>query len=101
MLTTSAPLGFPSPWLSTAQAAQYCGYGVGTFERYRITGEGAIFSRVGRRVLYHVDDLDEWMRLGRRRSTSGPLIPSPHDRPLQPPGSRPGSASRRAVQPRT
>jgi hypothetical protein len=73
-----------SPWLDTARAAPYCGYGVGTFERYRITGEGPVYSRVGRRVLYHVDDLDEWMRLGRRRSTSGPLIPSPRERDGRP-----------------
>ena len=69
-----------SPWLDTARAAQYIGYGVPTLERYRISGAGPVYSRVGRRVLYHVDDLDEWMRLGRRRSTSGPLIPSPRER---------------------
>jgi hypothetical protein len=73
-----------SPWLDTAQAARYCGYGVGTFERYRISGEGAVYSRVGRRVLYHVDDLDTWMRLGLRRSTSGPLISGPRERSAHP-----------------
>jgi hypothetical protein len=76
-----------SPWLDTARAARYCGYGVGTFERYRISGEGPVYSRVGRRVLYHTDDLNEWMRLGRRRSTSGPLIA----------GSRVSDARRRAT----
>ena len=69
-----------SPWLSTEKAARYIGYGVPTLERYRISGEGPVYSRVGRRVLYHMDDLNEWMRLGRRRSTSGPLISGPRER---------------------
>jgi hypothetical protein len=69
-----------TPWLDTAQAAQYTGYGVGTLERYRISGAGAVYSRVGRRVLYHRDDLDEWLRLGLRRSTSGPLLSGPRER---------------------
>jgi hypothetical protein len=72
--TPDSPIA--SPWLNTERAAQYIGYGVPTLERYRLSGAGPVYSRVGRRVLYHVDDLDEWMRLGRRRSTSGPLIPS-------------------------
>ena len=82
--TTSDSPVVTSPWLDTARAAQYIGYGVGTLERYRISGEGPVYSRVGRRVLYHMDDLNEWMRLGRRRSTSGPLISGPRERSAHP-----------------
>jgi hypothetical protein len=78
--TPNPPVVTTSPWLDTAQAAQYTGYGVGTLERYRISGAGAVYSRVGRRVLYHRDDLDEWLRLGLRRSTSGPLLSGPRER---------------------
>ena len=68
-----------SPWLDTVRAAQYIGHAPGTLERMRISGGGPVYSAVSRRVLYHRDDLDEWMRMGRRRSTSGPLIPAPRE----------------------
>jgi hypothetical protein len=78
--TPDPPVVTTSPWLDTARAARYCGYGVGTLERYRISGAGPVYSRVGRRVLYHRDDLDQWLRLGLRRSTSGPLISGARER---------------------
>ena len=56
--------------LNTAKAATYCGSSASTFEKLRLTGGGAIYSKIGRRVVYRIDDLDAWLASNRRRSTS-------------------------------
>lgn len=56
--------------MRTRDAAQYCGSSASTFEKLRLTGGGPIYSKIGRRVVYRVDDLDEWLAANRRRSTS-------------------------------
>ena len=56
--------------LRTADAAAYCGSTKSTFEKYRVTGEGATYSKLGRVVVYDVIDLDRWMAERRCRSTS-------------------------------
>jgi hypothetical protein len=81
---TMASASVPSPWYNTPQAAAYIGHAPGTLERMRITGGGPVYSRVSRKCMYHRDDLDHWMNLGRRRSTSGPLIPTPRERDGRP-----------------
>ena len=55
--------------LRTAAAA-YCGSTKSTFEKYRLTGEGATYSKLGRVVVYDVADLDAWLESKKRRSTS-------------------------------
>jgi len=57
---------------NTAQAADYCGYALATFEKLRVNGGGPRFIRPpgGRRIMYLVADLDAWMLAGRRGSTS-------------------------------
>lgn len=56
--------------LRTAEAAEYCGSSASTFEKLRLTGGGPVYSKIGRRVVYRVEDLDAWLDANKRRSTS-------------------------------
>ena len=56
--------------LRTQAAAEYCGSSASTFEKLRLTGGGPVYSKLGRRVVYRVADLDSWLAANRRRSTS-------------------------------
>ena len=57
-------------YLSTRQAAALLGLSPRTLERYRVTGDGPAFSKLGRRVCYARADIDGWASGRRRRSTS-------------------------------
>ena len=57
-------------YLSTRQAAALLGLSSRTLERYRVTGDGPVFSKLGRRVCYARADIDGWASGQRRRSTS-------------------------------
>ena len=61
----------PRPLLSQNQAAELLG-GVSprTLERWRLTGEGPRFVKVGRRALYRPEDLEAYIQSRVRRSTS-------------------------------
>ena len=56
--------------LRTSAAADYCGSSKSTFEKLRLTGGGPVFIKLGRTVVYGVDDLDAWLEKHRRHSTS-------------------------------
>lgn len=56
--------------LRTLAAAKYCGLSKSTFDKYRLTGEGAIFIKIGRSVVYDTADLDRWLDDRRKKSTS-------------------------------
>jgi predicted DNA-binding transcriptional regulator AlpA len=57
--------------LRTPTAAEYIGLAVSTLEKFRLTGEGPKFVRIGvRAVGYLVEDLDQWLQGRVRRSTS-------------------------------
>jgi hypothetical protein len=56
--------------LPTAPAAEYCCSSASTFEKLRLTGGGPLYSKIGRRVVYAVADLDAWLLANQRRSTS-------------------------------
>jgi predicted DNA-binding transcriptional regulator AlpA len=56
--------------LNTHQAAEYVGLSASTLEKLRLSGGGPCFIKLGKRVAYHVDDLDSWLAANRRRSTS-------------------------------
>jgi predicted DNA-binding transcriptional regulator AlpA len=60
----------PSRALNTEDAAAYCGSSASTFEKLRLTGGGPVYSKLGRRVVYRVTDLDAWLASNQRRSTS-------------------------------
>jgi hypothetical protein len=56
----------------TSEAAAHCHLSPRTLEKRRVKGDGPPFYKVGRRVLYRLGDLDEWIARGRRLSTSDP-----------------------------
>ena len=51
----------PTDLLDTGEAAAYLHLSPRTLERYRVTGEGPRFLKLGRRVLYRRADLDTWI----------------------------------------
>jgi hypothetical protein len=56
--------------LNALAAAAYCGSSASTFAKLRLYGGGPMFLKLGRRVVYHPDDLDRWLAEHRRASTS-------------------------------
>ena len=56
--------------LTTDEAAEVLGLSPQTLVRYRITGEGPRFRKIGRWVRYVPSDLDEWLDGCTRESTS-------------------------------
>lgn len=56
--------------LRTADAASYCASSKSTFEKYRLTGEGPAYIKLGRVVVYDLEDLNTWLASNRRMSTS-------------------------------
>jgi len=57
-------------YLKTRDAASYCSIAKSTLDKYRLTGSGPIFSKLGRSVVYSISDLDEWITSYKRTSTS-------------------------------
>ena len=66
-------------YLRTTPAAGYCGSTKSSFEKYRLTGGGPVFIKIGRIVVYDVADLDSWLRARRRLSTSDTGCLAPDD----------------------
>ena len=56
--------------LTTRQAAKRLGLSPRTLERYRVSGDGPEFVKMGRAVRYMAGKLNEWIEGRTRRSTS-------------------------------
>jgi excisionase family DNA binding protein len=56
--------------LSAAEAARYLGLAVQTLAKMRVSGESPPYHKLGRSVVYDPTDLDAWLALRKRRSTS-------------------------------
>ena len=57
--------------LRTPAAAEYVGLSDSTLEKFRLTGEGPQFVRIGvRAVGYRIEDLEAWLAERVRHSTS-------------------------------
>jgi hypothetical protein len=56
--------------LDSRQASEYLRLAVQTLAKYRVEGNGPVFYKVGRQVLYDRTDLDAFLSARRRRSTS-------------------------------
>lgn len=54
----------------TVLAAQYLALGKSTLEKFRLTGGGPMYSKIGKTVLYKKTDLDAWMESHKVSSTS-------------------------------
>lgn len=59
--------------LNTREAATYVRLGKPTLERFRVSGDGPLFLKLGSAVRYRKCDLDEWLERRRVRSTSAEL----------------------------
>ena len=56
--------------LSTEEAAKRLGLSARTLERYRVSGEGPEFVKMGHAVRYTTPKLNDWLEACTRRSTS-------------------------------
>jgi Helix-turn-helix domain len=69
----------PSSLLTPQEAAEFLRTKDRTLERWRQVGGGPIFTKVGRRVVYKISDLESWV-LQQRRSHTGsagaPALPA-------------------------
>ena len=96
-------------YLTAREAALHLGLSTRTLDRYRVTGEGPVFLRFGGGVRYLREDLDEWARTRRRKSTSDdgtgerpalPGAPAPNPDPGDSSGSRAGKPGRARRRPK-
>jgi predicted DNA-binding transcriptional regulator AlpA len=63
--------------LRTPDAARYLGLTASTLEKMRLVGGGPRFVRLGTRAVgYAIADLDAFIEVGRRTSTSDPAAPT-------------------------
>lgn len=56
--------------LRTPDAATYCNCSESKLEKMRVSGDGPVFIKLGRTVVYDVSDLAKWLASNRRTSTS-------------------------------
>jgi predicted DNA-binding transcriptional regulator AlpA len=66
--------GFPPRYLKTPQAARLLGLSGRTLEKHRTYGTGPRYSKLGGRVIYRLEDLQAWVELGAKTSTSDPGV---------------------------
>ncbi len=78
----------PPRYLRTPEAARFLGLSGRTLEKHRIYGTGPRYSKLGGRVVYRLDDLQAWVELGARASTSDPgvgqVLPAKRQPPVTP-----------------
>ena len=67
----AAPV-LPPRFLRTPEAARFLGLSGRTLEKHRYFGTGPTYRRLGGRVVYAVEDLLAWAKLGTKYSTSDP-----------------------------
>ena len=60
----------PSTYLNTVEAAKYLRLSPRTLENMRLTGEGPVYRKHGRLVVYHPTDLVAWSESRKQESTS-------------------------------
>lgn len=70
MLGRMPQSSYQPPRLNVTEAAAYTGISASTLNKLRVFGGGAIYSKIGRRVVYEVDALDAWLSTKQRTSTS-------------------------------
>lgn len=72
-MTTAASQPLPThlaKYMSVEAAAAYTGLSSSTLNKLRVFGGGPPYVKIGRRVVYQVTALDEWLVSKRRASTS-------------------------------
>ena len=68
------PAGLPPRYLRTPEAARFVGLSIRTLEKHRTYGTGPRYSKLGGRVVYRIEDLQAWVELGAKASTSDPGV---------------------------
>ena len=59
-----------SPLMTVNEAADYLRLSIPTLNRYRVSGGGPVYQKIGpKRVFYDRQDLDAWRTSRRRRAT--------------------------------
>jgi predicted DNA-binding transcriptional regulator AlpA len=61
-----------TPYLTQEQAGAFLGLSPRTLERFRVSGHGPKYLKLGRRIAYVREDLTAWADSRRRSSTSEP-----------------------------
>ena len=56
--------------LDTPKAAEYLGLGKSTLDKLRVAGDGPVFIKIGKRVVYDPADLDAWFAAHKHTSIS-------------------------------
>ncbi len=57
-------------WLSSREASNYSGMGFSTLAKFRLKGGGPAYSKIGNKVVYSVQDIDDWFKSRRVANTS-------------------------------
>ena len=70
-MSTNIPSAFDAE-----AAAQHLGIATSTLAKLRLSGDGPVFCKIGRRVIYRVDDLNDFLDSKVRSSTSDPGVTS-------------------------
>ncbi len=66
--------GFPPRYLRTPEAARFLGLSGRTLEKHRTYGTGPRYAKLGGRVVYKMEDLQAWVAIGAKASTSDPGV---------------------------
>ncbi len=61
------------------EAAKYLGLSVSMLNKWRVTGEGPKFIKLGRAVAYRISDLHDWLERQAKKSTSQEISPWAND----------------------
>ncbi len=56
--------------LNADQTARRLGLSISTLAKMRLYGTGPVYSKLGRRVVYQIEDLENWIKANRYQSTS-------------------------------
>lgn len=67
--------------LRPKEAAHYLSLGLSTLARYRMSGTGPVYSKIGGKVVYRRADLDAWVNRNRRYSTASRACPETGELP--------------------
>ena len=71
---SAAMTDLPPRFLRTPEAARFLGLSGRTLEKHRTYGTGPLYSKLGGRVVYRLEDLQAWAARGSKASTSDPGV---------------------------
>jgi predicted DNA-binding transcriptional regulator AlpA len=71
---------FAMPRLTVKEAAAFLHVSTSFLDKLRVKGGGPIYSKVGAKVIYDAADLEAWIDLRKRVSTSAASAPAPRRR---------------------